>query len=182
MQLADFTFRYEYEISDALHKGSVIIADRYIHTAVVRGKIRGIPEEYIKEVYGFARKPDINILLDIPAKDTIKRNLPKSDKIWKIGMGSVKDDEELDIDGYIEYLEKSRQIYLDLAIKDNAIIYDSKNTQENILYDRWIQVMLTYVVPIAFINFYPAQYFLKKDDFLGFNPILVYLSPIVRIS
>lgn len=49
------------------------------------------------------------------------------------------------------------------------------------IYDRWIQVMLTFVLPVAFINFYPAQYFLKKSDFLGFSPVLAHLTPIIGI-
>lgn len=49
------------------------------------------------------------------------------------------------------------------------------------IYDRWIQVMLTFVLPIAFINFYPVQHFLKKDDFLGFSPLLAHLTPVIGI-
>lgn len=49
------------------------------------------------------------------------------------------------------------------------------------IYDKWIQVMLTFVFPLAFINFYPAQYFLSKNDFLGFSPVFMYLTPIVGI-
>lgn len=49
------------------------------------------------------------------------------------------------------------------------------------IYDRWIQIMLTFVFPMAFINFYPAQYFLRKSDFLGFSPIFVHLTPVIGI-
>lgn len=50
------------------------------------------------------------------------------------------------------------------------------------IYDGWIQIFLTFVIPVAFINFYPAQYFLKKNDFLGFNPILAHMTPMVGIA
>lgn len=49
------------------------------------------------------------------------------------------------------------------------------------IYDRWIQIMLTFVLPIAFVNFYPLQYFLRKSDFLGFSPVLMHLTPVVGI-
>jgi len=49
------------------------------------------------------------------------------------------------------------------------------------LYNRTIQVLLTLVVPYAFINFYPAQYFLNKNDFLIFHPVFQYLTPVVGI-
>ena len=31
------------------------------------------------------------------------------------------------------------------------------------------QIILTLIIPYAFINFYPAQYFLGKQDFIMFN-------------
>jgi ABC-2 type transport system permease protein len=47
------------------------------------------------------------------------------------------------------------------------------------IYSRGIQILLTFLLPYAFINFYPAQYFLKKTDLLGFHPCFVFLTPVV---
>ncbi|HZK71625.1 MAG TPA: ABC-2 family transporter protein, partial [Clostridia bacterium] len=49
------------------------------------------------------------------------------------------------------------------------------------IYPLILQGMLTFVLPYAFINFYPAQYFLGKNDFSIFNPVLQFLTPIVGI-
>jgi ABC-2 type transport system permease protein len=49
------------------------------------------------------------------------------------------------------------------------------------IYDRWIQIMLTFILPIAFVNFYPIQYFLQKDDFLGFSSTLTHLTPVIGV-
>lgn len=49
------------------------------------------------------------------------------------------------------------------------------------IYDKCIQILLTFIFPLAFINFYPAQYFLNKNDLLGFSPIFPYLTPIVGV-
>lgn len=49
------------------------------------------------------------------------------------------------------------------------------------IYNRGIQLMLTFVLPFAFVNFYPAQFFLKKTDLLGFHPYFVFLTPIVGV-
>jgi ABC-2 type transport system permease protein len=49
------------------------------------------------------------------------------------------------------------------------------------LYSKAIQILLTFILPYAFINFYPAQYLLGKNDFLLFDPILQYLTPAVGI-
>lgn len=49
------------------------------------------------------------------------------------------------------------------------------------IYKRWIQIVLTFILPVAFISFYPSQYFLQKNDFLGFNPYIGYLTPVIGI-
>ncbi|UKS28365.1 ABC-2 family transporter protein [Paenibacillus sp. HWE-109] len=48
-------------------------------------------------------------------------------------------------------------------------------------YSKFLQVLLTLLFPYAFINFYPAQYFLKKNDFLMFHPWVQFLTPIIGI-
>jgi ABC-2 type transport system permease protein len=49
------------------------------------------------------------------------------------------------------------------------------------IYKPGVQIFLTLLIPYAFINFYPAQYFLKKSDFLMFHPMFQYLTPFVGI-
>lgn len=49
------------------------------------------------------------------------------------------------------------------------------------IYGKFLQILLTVFLPYAFINFYPAQYFLGKNDFLMFHPVFQYLSPVVGI-
>ena len=49
------------------------------------------------------------------------------------------------------------------------------------IYHKAIQVFLTVVVPFGFISFYPSQYFLGKNDFLMFHPVLQYLTPAVGV-
>lgn len=50
------------------------------------------------------------------------------------------------------------------------------------IYKTGIQVILTLVIPYAFVNFYPAQYFLGKTDFLIFHPIFQFLTPVVGLA
>lgn len=49
------------------------------------------------------------------------------------------------------------------------------------IYDKFIQILLTYILPYAFINFFPAQYFLQKNDFSIFSPFLQYATPIIGL-
>lgn len=48
------------------------------------------------------------------------------------------------------------------------------------IYNKAIQIILTFILPYAFINFYPAQYFFAKEGAL-FSHGIQYLSPLVGI-
>lgn len=48
-------------------------------------------------------------------------------------------------------------------------------------YNKVIQIILTVVLPYAFINYYPAQRLLDKQEFLMFSPVLQYATPVVGI-
>ncbi len=48
------------------------------------------------------------------------------------------------------------------------------------IYSKWVQAVLTFVVPYAFVNFYPAQHFLNKTDGL-FHPVFAYGTPVVGL-
>ena len=45
-----------------------------------------------------------------------------------------------------------------------------------------LQIILTFVIPYAFINFYPSQYFLQKNEFVLFHPFIQFLSPAVGLA
>lgn len=50
------------------------------------------------------------------------------------------------------------------------------------IYGKTIQILLTFLLPFAFVNFFPAQYFLQKSDFGIFPPLFQYLTPLVGIG
>ena len=72
------------------------------------------------------------------------------------------------------------------TVKNNAIrgmqwmVYDFVKYPISI-YHKAIQILLTFVIPYAFISFYPLQYLLGKDDFLMFHPVVQFLTPAVGI-
>lgn len=49
------------------------------------------------------------------------------------------------------------------------------------IYDKWVQVVLTFVIPYGFVNFYPARLFLNKTDGL-FHPSFGYGAPVVGLA
>ncbi|MDB5054465.1 MAG: hypothetical protein JWM44_2515 [Bacilli bacterium] len=48
-------------------------------------------------------------------------------------------------------------------------------------YPGFIQKLLIFVVPFAFVNYFPAQFYLRKDDLHSFWDGYLYLTPVVGI-
>lgn len=47
------------------------------------------------------------------------------------------------------------------------------------IFNKPIQICMIYVVPFAFVNYFPAQYLLRKPDMLQYPQIYLYLTPVV---
>lgn len=41
---------------------------------------------------------------------------------------------------------------------------------------------MLYVVPFAFVNYFPAQYLLRKEDMAAYPEIYMYLTPVIGIG
>lgn len=50
------------------------------------------------------------------------------------------------------------------------------------IFHKAIQFFMIYVVPFAFVNYFPAQYLLRKEDMAGYPEIYMYLTPAVGIG
>jgi dTMP kinase len=83
----DFADRMEKEIIPALKSGFVVLADRYIFTALARAGVRGVDRAWLRALYGFAIMPHLVVYLriDVP---TLTRRVLKSRGMdfWESGM------------------------------------------------------------------------------------------------
>lgn len=83
----DFADRLEKEIVPALKSGFIVIADRYIYTAVARACVRGVDSQWIRRLYGFALAPHLVFYLKIDADTLAKRVLEHGGiSYWESGM------------------------------------------------------------------------------------------------
>ena len=73
----DFADRLEHEVIPALKAGFIVLTDRYIYTLIARALVRGIDPNWIREVYGFALKPDRVFYLRPGVDDLVTRVLQK---------------------------------------------------------------------------------------------------------
>lgn len=69
----EFAYRWESLAVPALESGKVIIADRYIDTALVRDVLRGIPEDYVRSIYAFVPPSDMVIYVDTEPETAYRR-------------------------------------------------------------------------------------------------------------
>jgi dTMP kinase len=87
MYAIDFADRLENQIIPALKSGFVVLADRYLYTAIARARVRGIDESWVRALYGFAIQPDLVLYLRVGTDQLIRRVL-MGDGIdyWEAGM------------------------------------------------------------------------------------------------
>ena len=83
----DFADRLENEIIPALRAGFVVLTDRYIYSLIARAIVRGSDPEWLREVYGFALRPDAIFYLRVQIDDLVTRVLQsRGFDYWESGM------------------------------------------------------------------------------------------------
>ncbi len=71
----DFADRYERQILPMLRGGYIVLCDRYIFTSFARDAVRGCDPEWLRNVYGFARIPDVTLYFNLPLEVALNRIL-----------------------------------------------------------------------------------------------------------
>src|SRR2546421_5223780 len=83
----DFVDRFESQILPALRAGFIVLTDRYIYSLMARAIVRGADPEWLREVYGFALKPDAIFYLRLKIDDLITRVIQSTGfDYWESGM------------------------------------------------------------------------------------------------
>jgi dTMP kinase len=84
----DFADQLENVILPALKAGFMVLADRYIYTLMVRDMVRGMDEQWLKNLYGIALVPDTVFYLNVAPEELIQRNFAKNLSLdyWESGM------------------------------------------------------------------------------------------------
>lgn len=84
----DFADQLENIILPGLKAGFMVLADRYIYTLMVRDLVRGIDENWVKNLYGMALVPDAVFYLNVSPEELVQRNFSKTHSLdfWESGM------------------------------------------------------------------------------------------------
>ena len=50
------------------------------------------------------------------------------------------------------------------------------------IFNKGVQFLMIYIMPYAFVNYFPAQFLLRKEDMSQYPEIYLYLTPIVGVG
>src|SRR5919107_3824396 len=73
LHATDFADRYERNIYPLLRAGYIVLADRYIYTALARDVVRGCDKGWVKNIYKYAVNPDIVFYFQVPIETAVNR-------------------------------------------------------------------------------------------------------------
>lgn len=105
----DFADRLEKEIIPALRAGYIVLADRYIYTALARCHVRGLDRGWLRSLFSFAPLPDLVLYLRVDVQSLARRVLLSSG---------------------IDYWEAGKDLYPHLDIYDSFTAYQSRILDE----------------------------------------------------
>lgn len=73
LHATDFADRLAHLIIPPLKAGMIVLADRYIYTAFARDVVRGVHPQWVRNLYGFAVKPDVGFYFKVPIEVSLNR-------------------------------------------------------------------------------------------------------------
>ncbi len=128
----DFADQLENVILPALKAGFVVLADRYIYTLMARNMVRGMDEEWLKNLYGIALVPDAVFYLNVPPPELVQRTFTKKHALdyWESGMdlGLSRDM----FDSFLEYQSRMAKQFKYLQSIYGFTILDGSRSHEEI--------------------------------------------------
>ncbi|MBI5060077.1 dTMP kinase [candidate division KSB1 bacterium] len=75
LHATDFADRLAHLIIPPLKAGMIVLADRYVYTAFSRDVVRGVHRDWVRDMYGFAPRPDLAFYFRVPIDISLKRIL-----------------------------------------------------------------------------------------------------------
>jgi dTMP kinase len=114
----DFWDRLERHIIPALRAGMVALVDRYIYSLIARAVLRGVPRDWMQDVYGMALVPDRVFYLDIRVEQLVPRVINTTGlDYWESGQDYLRGNDLYH--NYVDY-----QLALLAEYKSMAAEYD----------------------------------------------------------
>lgn len=141
----DFADQLENVILPSLRAGMMVLADRYIYTLMVRDLVRGMDEDWLRNLYGIALVPDAVFYLNVSPEELVQRTFQKKLALdyWESGMdlGLSRDM----FDSFLKYQKLAEEQFKRLQALYGFTIIDGHRPAEAIFAElqRRIESILT---------------------------------------
>lgn len=121
----DFADRLEKEVIPALKAGFIVLADRYVYTAMARAAVRGVDRAWLRSLYGFALVPHLVFYLKVDV-DTVTRRVLESGGMdyWESGMDMKHADDIYD--SFRAYQNRLLREYSSMADEFKFSVVDAR--------------------------------------------------------
>src|SRR3984957_2360776 len=131
MYATDLADRMEYQILPALKSGFIVLADRYVYTAIARGIVRGADKQWLHDLFGFAVVPDLVFYLKLGVNDLLPRVL-RAGKMnyWESGLDMNYGDDLYD--SFIAYQSALIEQFDLMAEEENFVAVDAQHSAQQI--------------------------------------------------
>lgn len=131
MYATDLADRLEYQILPALRSGFVVLADRYVYTAIARGVVRGADRGWLRDLYGFGVVPDLVLYLQLPVEDLVPRVLEAGKmNYWESGMDMNYGDDLYD--SFVAYQSAMIEQFNQMAAEYNFTTLDAVQNPQSL--------------------------------------------------
>jgi dTMP kinase len=131
MYATDLADRMEYQILPALKSGFIVLADRYVYTAIARGIVRGAEKDWLRDLYGFAAAPDLVVYLQLGVHDLVPRVLEANKmNYWESGMDMNYGDDLYD--SFVAYQSALIEEYDRMAAEEGFTTLDAREDADTI--------------------------------------------------
>jgi dTMP kinase len=130
LEVADFADRLDREILPALREGAVVVADRYVSTAIARATVRGVDAGYCAAACAFAPEPDAVCYLRATPATTLARRLRTGRSIADYVSGSDYLTGGTVSGRFVRYQESLQRSYL-RQLAGTAHVVDADGDEES---------------------------------------------------
>src|SRR5882672_4448436 len=153
----DFADRLENEIIPALRAGFIVLTDRYIYSLIARAIVRGSDPEWLREVYGFALKPDAIFYLRAGVKDLVSRVVLGRGRFdyWESGL-DLRFGKNM-FESFVKYQTRLIHVFDRLAKTYDIEMIDAGRSADEIFHELQTSISLLFAPKHALRKVEPAN-------------------------
>jgi dTMP kinase len=135
LHATDFADRFERHILPPLRAGYLVLCDRYVYTAFVRDAARGCAPDWVRNIYGFAPRPDRTFYFQVPVAVSLRRKIASRMKIsyYEAGMDMGLSDDVTE--SYEKFQNRLKREYDKMSGTDEFVTVDANRPVETVQAD-----------------------------------------------